>query len=212
MGELRQAVGLRNLGAAATVAAKGKSAKAAAAPAFKQYREKDGRFYFKLLGADGQLLLQSLGFDSPREAAQAIGVLQKEGLAALAGLQEKVQINTGISEAELDGAFMHVYGFARDDVEYILGTFRTLASTEQKLYGEFRTRRLVLAAYDRLSAAAARSSPVFSFLTVTVAPATTAPLASATVPAIRASPCAKMIKLAKSKNVKTDKIRLMDFI
>jgi tryptophanyl-tRNA synthetase len=98
MGELRQAVGLRNLGAAASVAAKGRSAKAAA-PAFKQYREKDGKFYFKLLAADGQQLLQSLGFDSPREAAQAIAQLQKEGLA---GLQEKVQLSAGIAQDELD--------------------------------------------------------------------------------------------------------------
>ncbi|MDB5931417.1 MAG: tryptophanyl-tRNA synthetase, partial [Polaromonas sp.] len=52
----------------------------------------------------GQLLLQSLGFDSPREAAQAMGQLQKEGPAGLAALQEKVQINAGFSKDELDSA------------------------------------------------------------------------------------------------------------
>jgi hypothetical protein len=56
-----------------------------------------------------------------------------------------------ILQAELDAAFMHIYGFQRGDVEYILGTFRTLAATEERLHGEYRTRRLVIAAYDRMT-------------------------------------------------------------
>ncbi|MFC5522954.1 tryptophan--tRNA ligase [Polaromonas jejuensis] len=103
MRELRQAVGLRNLGTTATAAPKGKAAKTAA-PAFKQYREKDGKFHFKLLGADARLLLQSQGFDSPQEAAQAISALQKEGAAALAALQGRVETAPGISASELDAA------------------------------------------------------------------------------------------------------------
>jgi tryptophanyl-tRNA synthetase len=43
-----------------------------AAPAFKQYREKDGQFYFKLQDAEARVLLQSGGFESPRDAAQMI--------------------------------------------------------------------------------------------------------------------------------------------
>ncbi len=74
--ELRHAVGLRDLSAAgdkpkAVVEAK------AALPLFKQYREKDGRFYFKLLDGEGQLLIQSEGFDSPRDAGQLIAVLKQ---------------------------------------------------------------------------------------------------------------------------------------
>ena len=103
MDELRRAVGLRNLGWSATEAPKAKAAKTAA-PAFKQYREKDGRFYFKLFDADGRLLLQSRGFDSPREAAFTIGILQKEGLTALTGLSEKVETPSEIVEAEIDKA------------------------------------------------------------------------------------------------------------
>ncbi|MBH2018690.1 MAG: tryptophan--tRNA ligase [Burkholderiales bacterium] len=103
MGELRRAVGLRNLGTAAPAAARGKAAKAAS-PAFKQYREKDGRFYFKLLDAEAQLLLQSQGFDSPRDAALAISQLQKEGLAALAGLNDKLEKAAGITDSQLDSA------------------------------------------------------------------------------------------------------------
>ena len=43
-----------------------------ARPSFKQYRESDGLFYFKLLDASGAQLLQSMGFASPQEAGRAI--------------------------------------------------------------------------------------------------------------------------------------------
>jgi tryptophanyl-tRNA synthetase len=76
MAELRQAVGLRNLGAQAAAGKKDKAKPAA--PTFKQYREADGKFYFKLVDADGRLLLQSTGFDAPKEAGQAIAQLQKD--------------------------------------------------------------------------------------------------------------------------------------
>ena len=73
--ELRDAVGLRDLSAAGdkpvVVATK------AALPQFKQYREKDGRFHFKLMDGEGVLLIQSAGFDSPRDAGQLIAVLKQ---------------------------------------------------------------------------------------------------------------------------------------
>ena len=103
MAELRHAVGLRQLTAAPVLAAKGKLAKTTV-PAFKQYREKDGKFYFKLLDADSRLLLQSHGFDAPKEAALAVSTLQKEGVKALAGLHGKLQIAPGVAQAELDDA------------------------------------------------------------------------------------------------------------
>ena len=80
---LRHAVGLRALDARPE--AQGAAAKAArtALPVFKQYREKDGLFYFKLTDAKGALLLQSRGFVAPREAAQAMARLQQEGSVAL---------------------------------------------------------------------------------------------------------------------------------
>ena len=77
MRELRAAVGLRSL-AQATAAPKPVKAAKTALPSFKQYREADGKFYFKLVDADGRLLLQSTGFDAPKEAGQAIAQLQKD--------------------------------------------------------------------------------------------------------------------------------------
>jgi len=98
--ELRSAVGLRSLAQASTAAKPAKAAKAAL-PTFKQYREADGKFYFKLVDANGRLLLQSTGFDAPKDAGQAIARLQREGLAALAGQLAPVD---GVAEADVAAA------------------------------------------------------------------------------------------------------------
>lgn len=91
MRELRHAVGLRALSSGNTAPA-AKEAKTAL-PSFKQYREKDGQFYFKLVDAKGQVLLQSLGFASPKEAGQAIAQLQTDGPAALDTLKPVLALN-----------------------------------------------------------------------------------------------------------------------
>ena len=75
--EVRAAVGLRPLTSGTTPAAPAKTAKLAK-PSFKQYREADGQFYFKLVAADGRLLLQSTGFGSPKDAGQTIARLQQD--------------------------------------------------------------------------------------------------------------------------------------
>src|SRR5690606_24290382 len=71
LAQLRSAVGLRDL---ATVRGEadadgGTGAAKLAPPQFKQYREDDGRFHFKLVDGD-VLLLQGAGFESPREAGR----------------------------------------------------------------------------------------------------------------------------------------------
>ena len=90
MRELRQAVGLRALDAQVVAVRGGDQAKVGL-PSFKQYREPDGRFYFKLTGVGGQVLLQSRGFESPRDAGQAVKRLQTEGGAALAALADRLE-------------------------------------------------------------------------------------------------------------------------
>ncbi|CAN7592063.1 tryptophan--tRNA ligase [Variovorax sp. LjRoot130] len=96
MAELRHAVGLRNLGTGSQGTAR-KAAKAAR-PSFKQYREKDGLFYFKLLDANGAQLIQSLGFASPQEAGRAIATLREQrgaGLTLIAAQLEPID-NAGM--------------------------------------------------------------------------------------------------------------------
>ncbi|XUP37396.1 tryptophan--tRNA ligase (plasmid) [Xanthomonas axonopodis pv. vasculorum] len=76
LAELRDAVGLRDLSSQAATAAVQASEKIAL-PVFKQYRESDGKFYFKLNDGAGALLLQSDGFASPRDAGQVIARLKQ---------------------------------------------------------------------------------------------------------------------------------------
>ncbi len=89
MAQLRHAVGLRSL-AATPVAQTAKATKTALA-SFKQYREKDGQFYFKLVDAQGALLLQSRGYASPKVAGQSIALLQQQGAAALNTLAAELE-------------------------------------------------------------------------------------------------------------------------
>ncbi len=98
---LRAAVGLRSV--AAKVEKKGKAKESAQLPSFKQYREKDGKFYFKFVAADGRLLLQSTGFDAPREAGQAIARLQHEA-GALQALQAQLQPAEGVAPETITAA------------------------------------------------------------------------------------------------------------
>jgi len=82
---LREAVGLRRMHAI-TQPAKAEAADAKARqPVFKQYREADGRFFFKLNAADGKLLIQSGAFDQGRDAGQWVAKLKREGAPALTG-------------------------------------------------------------------------------------------------------------------------------
>ncbi len=98
---LKHAVGLRPL--QATTQPKTHKAEKAALPSFKQYREKDGLFYFKLADAKGQVLLQSHGFSSPKEAGQVIARLKESGFAACNDLHHQLQaMNVDGTEAALD--------------------------------------------------------------------------------------------------------------
>ena len=100
MARLREAVGLGRLGQASANGAVAAQRKPLP-PQFKQYRESDGRFYFKLLDGEGRLLAQSAGFAQPREAGQAIAALKAdpEGVSL-----EGLQLAEGVDAAALRAA------------------------------------------------------------------------------------------------------------
>lgn len=54
--------------------------------------------------------------------------------------------------AELDAAYLHLYGLTRDDAAYVLSTFTSAARRDSAETGGFRTAELVLKAYDDLAA------------------------------------------------------------
>ena len=103
--ELRHAVGLRAL-ASNNIANTTTSSKTmrAPVPSFKQYREKDGHFYFKLVDPQGRVLLQSLGFTSPKEAGLAIGQLQQNDAKAQVELDAQVTLGEGVTADEVRSA------------------------------------------------------------------------------------------------------------
>ena len=95
IGRLREAVGLRDL--RSTVGQKTEKAAKVAKPVFKQYREKDGKFYFKLLDTQERVLLQSLGFDSPKEAGQTIALLKTQAPKTLTDLAHKLELQPDVT-------------------------------------------------------------------------------------------------------------------
>ncbi len=52
--------------------------------------------------------------------------------------------------ADLDALMFHVYGISRADSDYILETFPIVKKKDIAAHGEYRTKRLILEAYDRL--------------------------------------------------------------
>lgn len=57
--------------------------------------------------------------------------------------------------ADLDGIYAHLYGLDREDFAYILDTFPLVRQKDEKHWGEYRTKRLCLEAYDRFAPLAA---------------------------------------------------------
>ena len=53
--------------------------------------------------------------------------------------------------AELDGIYAHLYGLNRDDFAYILDQFPIVKRKDEAAFGEYRTARLCLEAYDYFS-------------------------------------------------------------
>jgi tryptophanyl-tRNA synthetase len=106
---LREAVGLRRFrptgGKVGTgVALEGQSIATATGkmkvkpPEFKQYRE-GGEFFFKLVAADGRLLLQSHAFATGKEAGQSVAALRGDGVAALA--RAGAALGDGVTEQDV---------------------------------------------------------------------------------------------------------------
>jgi hypothetical protein len=91
--------------------------------------------------------------DDLNELASALGIAPSPW-----NEKDRVQLR-----AELDAYYAHLYGLTRDELRYILDpkevfgddfpseTFRVLKEREQRELGEYRTRRLVLEAFDTLA-------------------------------------------------------------
>ncbi len=105
MERLREAVGLRSFRhvvAPKTSLQKAEPAKNVPTATFKQYREADGLFYFKLTLTGGRVLLTSKGFASGRDAGQSVAKLKST--CTLGDLEQSVVLGDGVTVAEVEAA------------------------------------------------------------------------------------------------------------
>ena len=77
-------------------------------------------------------------------------------------IQQHIVERRAVAQAELDAYYAHLYGLTTDELRYILDpedicgvgcineTFRVLKDNEMRKYGEYRTKRLVLEAWERM--------------------------------------------------------------
>ena len=54
--------------------------------------------------------------------------------------------------ARLDALYFHLYGLSRDDAGYILDTFPIVREKDEKEFGSYRTKELILAYMNALAA------------------------------------------------------------
>ena len=54
---------------------------------------------------------------------------------------------------ELDAAYFHLYSIERNDLDYIMETFPIVKRKDEKQYGEYRTKRVILEIYDEMKRA-----------------------------------------------------------
>lgn len=57
--------------------------------------------------------------------------------------------------ADLDAGFLHIYGLDRYEAEHVLDSFPVIRKYDERDFGEYRTKRLVLKSYDRMAEAIA---------------------------------------------------------
>ena len=103
MSRARHAVGLRNLlDLRNSKVSHNAKAHKTALPSFKQYRDADGKFYFKLVDAAGKLLLQSQGYASPQDAGIDVKKLQADP-KELANMMGNLKLNVA-TDSQLEEA------------------------------------------------------------------------------------------------------------
>ena len=60
-------------------------------PTIKQYRDSDGRFYFKLVDGSDRILLQSLSFENPKEAGNWVSKMKDDGRSSLTSIKNLIE-------------------------------------------------------------------------------------------------------------------------
>lgn len=60
---------------------------------------------------------------------------------------------------EIDAAYFLLYGIEKDDIDYIMETFPSVRKDDERDFGEYRTKRLILEIYDEMTDAIETGRP-----------------------------------------------------
>jgi hypothetical protein len=71
---------------------------------------------------------------------------------------------------ELDAAFFHLYGLSGDESAYVMDTFPIVRKNDEKIHGEYRTKRAILIIYDAMADAMRTGKPYETLLDRTASP------------------------------------------
>ena len=126
--ELKKAVGLRNFAHFSQTSNKANKKTKVSSPIFKQYREKDGNFYFKFTRATGEVLLQSSAYSSGKEAGIAINAIKTHGLDVTSNIVKIVENVEDMGEKNL----LIPKGITRQDVQEALELLRLIEENKNK--------------------------------------------------------------------------------
>ncbi|MCC7542081.1 MAG: N-6 DNA methylase [Deltaproteobacteria bacterium] len=63
-----------------------------------------------------------------------------------------------VMRSELDSALAHAFRLSRSDCEYLLESFPVVRRSDERRYGEYRTKRLILECYDAMAEAASKGT------------------------------------------------------
>ena len=65
---------------------------------------------------------------------------------------------------ELDAAYFHLYSISKNDVDYIMETFPIVKSRDEKKFGDYRTKLMILKIYDQMKKAMETGEPYQTIL------------------------------------------------
>ena len=64
-----------------------------------------------------------------------------------------------VLRAELDALYFHLYGITREDVDDTIDTFPIVKRKDERQWGEYRSKRLILEIYEAMAEAARTGVP-----------------------------------------------------
>lgn len=111
-------------------------------------------FTFMQLPVPAAHQFESLGIALDRSVRSWLGVRVDRLNSWIADPYERSCV-----KAELDALMFHIYGLKRPEVSFVLDTFPIVKRKDEAAYGSYRTKDLILAAYDALAASTESSAP-----------------------------------------------------